>query len=43
MCYNTAHKNLNKFSFTVIAGDVTESDYMTVYGRLHLNYIAANN
>ena len=27
------HKNLNKFSFTVIAGEVTESDYMTFYGR----------
>jgi len=22
------HKNLNKFNFTVMAGDVTESDYM---------------
>jgi len=37
------HKNLNKFNFTVIAGDITESDYMRFYERWHSYYIAANN
>jgi hypothetical protein len=27
MTYKMTHKNLNKFNFTVIAGDVTGSDY----------------
>ena len=30
MSYIT-HKNLNKFNFTVISGDATDSDYMRLF------------